>query len=89
MHEIISEAESSTSGRHVFVFIAASLGLVLAAVVFVYGVFAGFVSDPATNQMYLGVVLSGAFALLAVILYLYFRMLAPHRIVLEYDEELW
>lgn len=89
MNEIISEATASTSGKHVFVFVAASLGLFVVGLAFAYGVLVGFVSDPATNQTYLGVVLGSGFALLAVIVYLYFRMTAPHRIVLEYDEDLW
>lgn len=89
MHEIVSEAEASTSGKHVFVFIAASLSLFVLALAFAYGVLFGFVSEPATNQTYLGVVLGLGFAMLAVIVYLYFRMTAPHRIVLEYDEDLW
>jgi hypothetical protein len=89
MNDIISQAEASTSGRHVFVFVAASLGLLAVGLAFAYGVFAGFVSDPATNQTYLGVILAVGFALLGVMLYLYFRMAVPHRIVLEYDEDLW
>ena len=89
MHEIVSEAKASTSGKHVFVFIAASLGLFVLALAFAYGVLFGFVSEPATNQTYLGVILGLGFGTLAVIVYLYFRMTVPHRIVLEYDEDLW
>lgn len=83
MHEIISEAAPSTSGKLVFGFIALSLGLMGVGVVFAIGVFTGMA------QTYLGVVLAAGFAILAGMLLLYDRMTTPHRIVLEHDEELW
>jgi hypothetical protein len=83
MHEIISEAPPSTSGKHVFAFIALSIGVILVGVVFAFGVFTGM------NQTYLGVVLAAGFAILAGMLVLYDRMSTAHRIVLEYDEDLW
>lgn len=83
MHEIISEVAPSTSGKHVFAFIALSIGLMGAGLVFAVGVFTGMA------QTYLGIVLAAGFLMLAGMLLLYDRMSTPHRIVLEYDEDLW
>lgn len=83
MHEIISEAAPSTSGKHVFAFIALSIGLLLDGVVFAVGVFTGM------DQTYLGIILAAGFLMLAGMVLLYDRMTTAHRIVLEYDEDLW
>lgn len=83
MIEVISEAAPSTSGKHVFGFIALSIGLILVGVVFAFGVFTGM------DQTILGVVLSAGFAMLAGMVLLYDRMSSAHRIVLESDEDLW
>ena len=83
MHEVISETPPTTSGKYVFAFVALSIGLLLAGVTFAYGVFAGI------SQTILGVVLAAGFALLAGMIMTYSRMMAPHRIVLERDEDLW
>ena len=83
MIEVISETKPSTSGLGVAAFVALSLGLTVVGLGFAYGVIAG------VSQTLLGVVLSAGFAILAAMLVLYSRLSTPHRIVLEYDEDLW
>ncbi|MFB6268031.1 MAG: hypothetical protein ABEI31_10255 [Halodesulfurarchaeum sp.] len=83
MNEEVSTAAPSTSGRLVAAFITFSVALFVVGVAFAGGVVMGL------SQTVLGVVLAIGFALLAGMLLLYYRMTAPHRILVEYDEELW
>lgn len=83
MHEVLSEAGADDSGATAYGFIAVSVALVVVGIAFAYGVFAG------VSQPVLGVILSVGFALLAVGMLLYFRIVSPHRIIMEADEELW
>ncbi|MFB6153315.1 MAG: hypothetical protein ABEJ27_03590 [Halodesulfurarchaeum sp.] len=83
MHEEVSAAGPSTSGRQVAAFITFSIGLFLVGLAFAGGVVIGL------SQTLLGVLLAIGFALLGGMTLLYYRMTASHRILLEYDEELW
>ncbi|MFW6384956.1 MAG: hypothetical protein ACOCY7_02350 [Halodesulfurarchaeum sp.] len=83
MHEVLHETGANESSTNVAVFALANLGLMVIAVVFAYGVFTGM------DQLWLGLLLSAGFALIAVSLLVYSRINFPHRIVLEEDDELW
>ncbi|MFB6093397.1 MAG: hypothetical protein ABEJ77_00450 [Halanaeroarchaeum sp.] len=83
MREVISRAEPSDSPWTMTAFIAASLVLAGAGVGFATGIFAGF-STPI-----LGLALVLAFASIATMALTYHRLFHEHRIVLEYDEDLW
>lgn len=83
MREVISRVPPSDSSMLVGAFITTSLVLMAAAVGFGAGIFIG-VSTPV-----LGSLLAVSFASLAVMAVLYHRLFHEHRIVLEYDEDLW
>ncbi|MFB6124450.1 MAG: hypothetical protein ABEJ59_00640 [Halanaeroarchaeum sp.] len=83
MREVISRAPPSDSTRLMGAFILLSLTLLSAAVGFGVGVFVDFPTSV------LGVLLAAAFAAIAGMAMTYHRMFHEHRIVLEYDEDLW
>ncbi|MFB6113349.1 MAG: hypothetical protein ABEJ58_04510 [Halodesulfurarchaeum sp.] len=83
MHEVVSEAEATHSSTVAIAFIALSLALFLVGVAFAAGVFLG------ASQTVLGLVLTAGFAMVPVVLVLYHRLTRPHRVLLEYDEDLW
>lgn len=83
MYEVISEAASSPSRRNSAIFVLSSLGLVVLGSAFAHGVFTGMA------QIYLGLLMSVGFALMAVMLLVSLRLGYTHRITIETDEELW
>lgn len=83
MHEIISRVEPSDSSLLMAGFILLSLVLFVSAIGFAAGVFLG------VSTTVLGVTLALTFASLGGMVLSYHRLFQPHRIVLEYDEELW
>ena len=83
MYEAISEAASSQSRGITAIFVLSSLGLLVLGMAFAHGVFTGMA------QIYLGLLLSAGFALIAVMLLTSLRLGYTHRITIETDEELW
>lgn len=83
MREVISRAAASDSTTLEGAFIAVSLLLTGAAIGFGAGIFLE-VSTPV-----LGTLLALSFAAVAVMAVLYHRLFYDHRIVIEYDEDLW
>ena len=83
MREVISRVPPSDSELVVGAFIALSLTLMIGAITFAAGIFANF-STPA-----LGVALAVMFASIGGMALTYHRMFHDHRIILEYDEDLW
>ena len=83
MHDVISRVEPSDSPLLMAVFISLSLVLAVSAIGFGAGVFLGL------STTLLGVALALAFASLGGMVLCYHRLFHPHRIVVEYDEELW
>ncbi|MFW6003723.1 MAG: hypothetical protein ACOCPT_04820 [Halanaeroarchaeum sp.] len=83
MREVISRAAASDSTPLEGAFIAVSLLLTGAAIGFGAGIFLE-VSTPV-----LGTLLALSFAAVAVMAVLYHRLFYDHRIVIEYDEDLW
>lgn len=83
MREIISRVPPSDSSTVTGAFIALSLVLVGASTGFAAGIFLE-VSTPV-----LGTTLAIAFASLAGMTLLYHRLFHEHRIIVEYDEDLW
>ena len=83
MHEVISEVEPSSSSKIYGAFIVLSLILAAASIGFAVGVFLPLAT------MYLGVLLAVAFASMGGMILAYHRLFHPHRIVLEYDDDLW
>lgn len=83
MHEVISRVEPSDSPVLLGGFILLSLLLTVSSIGFAVGIFLEL------STMVLGVLLALSFASLAGMILSVHRMFQPHRIVLEYDEELW
>ncbi|MFB6069974.1 MAG: hypothetical protein ABEJ76_03045 [Halanaeroarchaeum sp.] len=83
MREVISRTPTSDSSLLMGGFITLSLVLLSAAIGFAVGVFV----DLSTTV--LGVLLAVSFASIAGMTVTYHRMFHDHRIVLEYDEDLW
>ncbi|MGM0397619.1 MAG: hypothetical protein ACQEQY_01365 [Halobacteriota archaeon] len=83
MREVISRVPSSDSTMLEGAFIAVSLLLTAAAIGFGAGIFLD-----ASTQV-LGTLLAVSFASIAVMAVLYHRLFHDHRIVIEYDEDLW
>lgn len=83
MREVISRVPPSDSAMLMGGFITASLVLMTAGIGFGTGVLLGF-STPV-----IGSLLAISFASLAVMVLTYHRLFHAHRIVIEYDEDLW
>lgn len=83
MREVISRQPPADSSTLMGAFITVSLVLIAASIGFAAGVFLD-VSTPV-----LGTTLAVAFASLAGMVLLYHRLFQDHRIVIEYDEDLW
>ena len=83
MHEVISRVGPSDSPRLFGGFIVLSLVLAVASIGFAVGIFLEFATTV------LGVLLALAFASLGGMVLTYHRLFHPHRIVLEYDDDLW
>ena len=83
MREVISRTPPTDSSTVLGAFITLSLVLIGASAGFATGIFLE-VSTPV-----LGTTLAIAFASLAGMVLLYHRLFHDHRIVIEYDEDLW
>lgn len=83
MHEVLSRVEPSDSPRLFGAFIVLSLVLAAASIGFAIGIFLE------VTTMVLGVLLALAFASLGGMVLTYHRLFHAHRIVMEYDEDLW
>lgn len=83
MHEIISRVEPANSPRLLGGFILLSIGLTVASIGFAAGIFLEFTTTA------LGVLLAIAFASIGGMILTAHRLFQEHRIVLEYDEDLW
>lgn len=83
MHEVISRVEPADSPGLLGAFIVFSLLLTVSALGFAAGVFLG------ASTTVLGVALALSFASLGGMVLTYHRLFQAHRVVLEYDEELW
>ena len=83
MREVISSVPPSDSPALLTGFITLSLVLASASITFGVGVFLDF------STTILGVLLATSFAAISGMTLLYHRMSHEHRIVIEYDEDLW
>lgn len=83
MREVISRVPPSDSSILMGGFITASLVLMGAAIGFGVGIFLDF------STQVIGSLLAISFASLAVMVLTYHRLFHDHRIVIEYDEDLW
>lgn len=83
MHEVISRVGPSDSPVLLGAFILLSLVLTVSSLGFAIGIFLEL------TTMVLGVLLALSFASLGGMVLSAHRMFHDHRIVLEYDEELW
>ncbi len=83
MHEVISRVEPSDSSALMAGFILLSLLLTVSSIGFAIGIFLELTTTV------LGVLLALAFGSLGGMVLAYHRLFQEHRIVLEYDEDLW
>lgn len=83
MREVISSVPPTDSSYVMGGFISLSLVLAMAGLGFGGGVLLG------TSTTILGVLLAIAFASIAGMAVLYHRLFHEHRIVIEYNEDLW
>lgn len=84
MREVISEAGPSESSRLLTIlFVILGIALIWVSIAFTIEVF-----GPA-NPTVLGVNLAAGFAIIGLMMIVYYRLFVPHRFVLERDEDLW
>ncbi|MFB6253841.1 MAG: hypothetical protein ABEI06_04465 [Halobacteriaceae archaeon] len=84
MREIISESSPTPSSKILIgIFVVLNLLLLWVAVAFIIEVFGA--ADPTI----LGMNLAAGFALIGLLVIIYYRLFVPHKIVYERDEDLW
>lgn len=83
MHEIISRVGPADSPGLLAGFILLSITLTVGSIGFAAGIFLEFTTT------ILGILLAVSFASIGGMILTYHRLFQEHRIVLEYDEDLW
>lgn len=84
MRESISEAPANPGSRILLaVYIVLFLALLSVSFDFVVGVLTG------SSSSVLGLNLAAGFAIVALMVLVYYRMFVPHRFMIEHDEDIW
>jgi len=84
MREVVSLTEPKPTSRLLTgLFVVLALALIWVAFAFALETFG------AGNHVVLGTDLAMGFALIALLLVVYYRLFVPHRLVIEHGEDLW